>query len=179
MKSDADIIAAMVGGLEGPVTFLGSTFFRLRISGTGCAFRQKQGEFCFRDPRLWLTDSMAMRWAGVPLIVLHPPGGLLDAAAFYDRVIGTIVRAFVDGDELIGVARILDADVAMLLAKYGADTSPSVRFGEGEVEPITLKTGERFLVERDPILCDHLAICPEGVWSKGDHAEKGVQGELT
>lgn len=175
---DADVIDALADGLiDGPIAFLGSTFFRMRVSGTGCAWREKQKEFCFRDPRLWLTEDMTKRWAGAPLIWQHPATGVLDGSELSGRVVGTIVKAFVAGDELMGIARVINETAANLLAENGGDTSPAVIFEKGETEPIVLPTGERILIEREPKLIDHLAICQLGVWSKGSDAQGVEKGD--
>ena len=174
MTTDADVIDALSAGLEGPVAFLGSTFFVMRISGTGCAWRAAKGEFAFRDPRLWLTDDMAGRWAGAPCLVLHPASGVVDGESLASQIVGTVVRAFIRDAELMGVVRVIDADAATSLIKFGADTSPSVVFEETDAEPIELSDGSRVLIEGNPKLIDHLAIVERGVWSKGTDA-RGVE----
>lgn len=173
--TDADIVAGMVGGLQGPIAHCGSTYFRMRISGVGCAWRPSKQEFAFRDPRGWLTDEMAARWSGAPVIVLHPPGGTVDGETLGRSIVGTVIKAFVDDGELMGVVRIIDEYAAAMIIKYGASTSPAVVFSNDDVAPIELKNGDRILVERNPILVDHLAVTPMGVWDKGDEHNKGVE----
>ena len=68
------------------------------------------------DPAIWLSQEMIARCAGLPVIVAHPPGGTLDGDELAQRIIGTIVFSFVRGDELWGVARIIDDDTARALA---------------------------------------------------------------
>jgi hypothetical protein len=168
--TELDVIAGIrVGVLPSPTRFFNADFFALRISGTGAAWRSNVSEFCWRDPAIWLNDTMCQRWTGAPVILLHPAAQILDSESFAQRVAGSIVCAFVrDADaELWAIARILDADAAALLASGDADTSPCVVFPPDAPRTFTLAGGESMLVESDPTLCDHLAVCQRGVWSKG------------
>jgi hypothetical protein len=114
---------------------------------------------------------MALRWLGAPVVLRHPPSGTLDTASFVDTVIGAVVHAYprvVEGrPELWCVARISDMNVAELIVREGADTSPAVVLAGGTARPIELENGERRLVEPPPVFVDHLACASRGVWSKG------------
>jgi hypothetical protein len=47
-------------------------------------------------------------------------------------------------------------------------TSPAVVFRDMAVnQNMTLENGQTLLVEGEPPLFDHLAICEEGVWDRG------------
>jgi hypothetical protein len=110
---------------------------------------------------------MITRWQGVRVVWTHPKKGVLDTESFVNTVIGSICRAFVRDGELLGVARILDADAAAMMAQGEYDTSPAIILGEDSPAPIELENGDRLLVERNPTFVDHLAICARGVWSRG------------
>jgi colicin import membrane protein len=163
---ELDAVSALANGLQGPLKFAGTHYFVLRISACGAAWRASKKEFVWRDPGIWLTPTMCARWAGAPVVVSHPKEGVLDTESFVNTVIGTIVRAFVRDGELLAVARILDSDAAAMLEAGQADTSPAVVLPEDVTEPVILKNGQRWLVERPPTLCDHLAVVPKGVWSQ-------------
>jgi hypothetical protein len=162
------------GVLPSPTVFEGSTFYAMRFSGTGCAWRGT--EYCYRPPEIWLSDAMASRIRGVPLLFLHPPGGVLDSDEFAKRVIGVVIYGFIRGEELWCIARVIDAAAAAILDGGEFDTSPAVVFALGENSVIVVD-GERMLIESEPRLIDSLAICPQGVWSKGA-APSGVEISL-
>ena len=170
--TELDIVNALANGLQGPQKFCGTTYFVLRISSTGAAWREAKKEFVWRDPSVWLSPIMCARWAGAPVLISHPRDGVVDTEFFVRTVIGSIVKAFVRDGELLGVARIVDDGAAEMLAAGEADTSPAVVLPEDVTEPVILKNGQRWLVERPPTLCDHLAIVPRGVWS----AKSGTPG---
>lgn len=173
--TEADIVEGLATGvLQGPQRFCGSTFVALRISGTGAAWRPAKAEYVFRDPGIWLTETMANRWLGAPVVLTHPPSGTLDTESFIDTVIGTVVKAFVRGRELWGVARVIDADAAAALAEHALDTSPAVTFDAAQIKPIMLG-GDSILIERSPQMIDHLAIVGRGVWTKSSRTPAGVE----
>ncbi len=168
MITEADVVQGVRDDkLPSPTTFYNASFYALRISGTGAAWRENVKEFCWRSPALWKSKQMQKRWLGAPIILLHPPDSILDTQSFQERVCGSIVAAFVRGEELWCVARILDADAAELLRTCETDTSPAVIFAPGSMATFTMKDGEKMLVEPEPALVDHLAICRAGTWSKG------------
>jgi hypothetical protein len=98
------------------------------------------------------------------VIVDHPESSVLNSQEFARRCIGMIVHAFVRDSDLMGVARILDAN-AIEGMKQGADTSPAVVFSPGTGRTITVD-GKPLLIEGVPCLIDSLAICLRGVWTR-------------
>jgi hypothetical protein len=179
--TELDVARAIASGeLPSPTQFYNAAFYAVRISGTGCAWRESIKEFVWREPKIWLSSQMVERVRGCPVVWQHPKGGTLDSESFASTVVGSIVFAFVRDSELWGVARILDAGAAKLLDTGEFDTSPAVLFGPGANSVVTVR-GERLLVEETPALIDHLAICgapgagAAGVWSKGDETDKGVE----
>ncbi len=173
MTIELDVIDALANGLQSPQRFCGTTFFVLRISACGAAYRAAKNEFVWRDETIWTSPTMCARWQGAPVVVTHPKNNVLDTESFARTVIGSICRAFVrDNNELWCVARIVDAAAAAMLAEGQADTSPAVILPEDATDPFTLRNGDKWLVERAPLLCDHLAVVPRGVWSQ----KSGIPG---
>jgi hypothetical protein len=170
--TELDVIDSLVAGQQSPRQFCGTVFFVLRISACGAAWRASKNEFVWRDESIWLNPTMCARWRGAPVVWSHPRNGKLDTESFVNTVIGSVVRAFVRDADLMAVARIMDGDAAALLTAGNYDTSPAIVLPPDATEPITLKGGDKLLVERAPIFVDHLAICEKGVWS----AKSGAPG---
>jgi hypothetical protein len=167
-QTERDVILALAdGSLPSPTTFMGSEFFTIRISGTGCRYRSAHGEFVWRDPELWLRPAMQQRCVGLPVVVGHPADGTLDTKEFLQRVIGIVVHTFIPGgelDSLWGVMRVLDRSAAAELINGDYDSSPAVVLN-GDENVVPDLDGERLLVEGEPKLIDHVAICRKGVWT--------------
>ena len=144
--------------------FHGQRVFHDQISGTGCRYRSAHGEFVWRDPQLWLSPAMQQRCIGLPIIIGHPVAGVLNTKEFLQRVIGIVVHTFVSGDELWGVMRVLDRDAAAELVGGEYDSSPAVVLNGDENAVLDLD-GEKLLIEGEPKLIDHIAICRKGVWT--------------
>jgi hypothetical protein len=173
--TEQKVAAAMASGvLTSPVFWEGSSFFALRFTGTGCAYRNAANEFCYRPPEIWLSPAMCDRVRGVPVVIGHPQAGVLNGTEFIRRCVGNIIFAWPRDGELWCVARILDENAAAILEKGEFDTSPAVVFSP-DANATILVDGERLLVEGEPRLIDHLAICPAGVWGVGRDAAPGVE----
>jgi hypothetical protein len=167
------VAEAMARGLlPSPSVFENAALYAMRFTGTGCAWRG--AEYAYRPPEVYCTDAMASRIRGVPLIAFHPPAGVLNSDEFAKRVIGVVIYGYVRGEELWCIARVIDAAAATILDGGEFDTSPSVVFSPDENATIFVD-GEKLLVEGEPRLIDHLAICPAGVWGAGRGAELGVE----
>ena len=182
--TERDIAQQIAAGtLPSPTEFLGSTFFAVRFSGTGVAWRESIGEFCYRDPGLWLSPAMCGRIVGCPLIAEHPDKGALDGPEFAARVAGVLTYGFTRADALWSIARVIDADVATAMNSGAFDTSPAVLFFPADNELIELSGGEKLLVEGEPALIDHLALIftgdgNQGVWGAKSN-EIGIQTKGT
>jgi hypothetical protein len=165
--TDHDYICAMAAGLlPSPQSMPKSTsvnLFKLRITGTRIAWREKLQQWACRPEDVWLSPDMQSRWMGAPITVNHPPGGLIRGSD-PPLIVGAIVHVFVDDDNLMCIARIWNAEVAELMEKYGTDTSPGVEVGQTERIEI-----DGDVIEKEigpPRICDHLALVPLGVWSR-------------
>jgi len=173
------------GDLPSPQPLAGSWLIAMRISGTGVAYRQSLDEYCFRPPEIWLTDRMARRWLGAPVVLQHPDGGVLSSGEYQNSVLGAIVFTYIAGDELWGIARAFSNGLAAELIRpeglVSFDTSPAVSFAADGVEALELYDGSRLLIEEEPELIDHLAIIVSpagevgGVWSKDDPTNVGIK----
>jgi hypothetical protein len=162
------------GTLSSPQQFGASWYWAIRISGTGCAWRGSMNEFCWREPAVWLSPEMCARAASLPVLVDHPEKGVLNSPEFAARCVGVTVHGYVRGDELWAIARILDSGAnEILLAGAYEDTSPAVTFAPGTGPRIDIG-GNSLLVEPEPLLLDHIALCAGGVWSR-DSAPEGVE----
>jgi len=152
------------GSVPSPQEFGNSTYWAMRISGTGVAWRESVGEYCLREPTLWLSEEMQRRCLGLPVVMEHPAAGLLNSSEFAARAVGMVVYSFVRESDLMGVARILDKSAIEIL-KEGADTSPAVQFAPNTGARITID-GKPLLIEGVPMLFDHVALCSLGTWTR-------------
>jgi hypothetical protein len=161
------------GTLSSPQEFSGSWYWAIRISGTGCAWRESMQEYCWREPSIWLTPEMCARAASLPVLIDHPETNMLNGAEFAARCVGVTTFAYVRGNELWAIARILDAGAnAILLAGDYEDTSPAVTFAPGTGGKIDID-GKPLLIEPEPMLFDHICLCAKGVWTRS--GEPGVE----
>lgn len=161
------------GQLTSPQFFSNMYLWALRITGTGVTWRSKFRQYAYRSPENYLTDEFLARCSGLPVIWWHPEKNTLDSEEYATRTIGTIAFAWITGDEVWGMARIYDTDAAMNLSARQLSTSPTVTGGDDVLIDVD---GEPLLLEGNPVLLDHLAICEQGVWDKlGDPA--GVKSD--
>lgn len=167
--NELDIARAIAAGeLTSPQHYENIWLFAIRITGTGGAYRVALEEHVWRDPSLYLNPDFLARCNGLPVIIDHPKASMLNGAEFSDRVVGTIMTAFVRNDEVWGVARIYNEAAAELLRTEQLSTSPAVVFrGASDGEAIEFDDGSKLLIEGKPALLDHIAICEAGVWDKG------------
>lgn len=170
MPTELDIAKAIRDGeLLSPQQIGNSWLFAMRITGTGTAYRRELDEFVIRDPAIFLSDEFLERCNGLPVVVGHPEGGTLNSDEFARRAIGTVILPYVLGDcEVWGIARIFDDGAAQAMRAMRLSTSPAVALRRGDSTTATLKDGRAMLIEGEPVLLDHLAICAEGVWDKGE-----------
>jgi hypothetical protein len=154
------------GTLPSPQQFGASWYWAIRISGTGAAWRASEGEFVWREPEIWLTPEMRNRAAALPVLIDHPASGTLNSPEFAARCVGVTTYAYVRGDELWAIARVLDAGAnEILLAGAYEDSSPAVTFAPGTGARIEI-AGKPLLLEPEPLLFCHIALCSKGVWTR-------------
>lgn len=161
------------GDLPSPTKFGDFWLFDLRITGTNAAYRDSIDEWAFRDPKLWLTDEFVERCNGLAVVDGHPERSGLNTEEFRQRAVGSIVLPYIKGDEVWGVAKIFDADMAQLMTTTHRSTSPGVTPPKGS-EATLLEDGTKVLAEGLPLILDHLAVCEAGVWDK-DGPPSGIR----
>jgi 8-oxo-dGTP pyrophosphatase MutT (NUDIX family) len=177
--NELDIAEAMVrGDLLSPQYHHNMAMFDMRITGTGMAYRRGIKEYVFRKPEIYLNDTFLKRCNGLNVILEHPEKATLDSKEFGDRIVGNIFVPYIKGDEVWGIAKVYDDTTIRMLETGQLSTSPSVVFRDPKTtnSKITLDGGETVLIEGDPNLLDHLAICPKGVWDKGGEP-RGIEFE--
>jgi len=179
------------GSLTSPQKYQNIWLFCIRITGTATAFRRakmahdektgeptidpktgkqkilREAEFVYRRPESYLTPDFLARCNGLPVIVLHPEKMPIQSDEFSKRIIGTVFLPFIRGNEVWAVAKIFNEQAAYEMSTTQLSTSPGVITG-GEVEKFQMEDGSNVLIEGSPALVDHIAICPNGVWDKGE-----------
>lgn len=169
-KTEFDVAKAIQSGeLASPQQFGNLWLFDVRITGTDTAYRESLNEYVYRPPEHYLNDDFLARCNGLPVIVEHPEGKALDTEEFRRRIIGTIFIPYIKGEEVWGIAKIFDEAGADLMLSTHGSTSPAVVFQRSDGnKKIEMDDGSHLLIEGIPSLLDHLAICGEGVWDKGN-----------
>lgn len=165
------------GDLVSPQKYQNVWLFALRISGTGVAYRPKLDEYVLRRPADYLSADFIARCNGLPILWQHPPSDILTSDEFSKRIIGTMFLPYVQGDEVWGIAKIYNDEAAQRMQDERLSTSPGVTAAIMLKGTIEIDNGESALVvEGSPTLADHLAICRQGVWDKGQEPQ-GVRAE--
>lgn len=156
------------GAMTSPQQFENIWLFALRITGTGQSYRPELEEYVWRDPSLYLNAEFLARCNGLQVVWEHPPGQQLTQTEFERRTIGAIMLPFLCDDEVWGIAKIYDGHAAAMMLDTPLSTSPSVMFRNPTSNELRrLDDGKTLLIEGEPSLIDHLAICEAGVWDKG------------
>ena len=161
------------GDLTSPQRFHNMSLYAMRITGTGAAYRTRDEEFVWRDPSIYLNDEFLARCNGLPVTFEHPDKRLLNSDEFADRVVGTILLPYINGQDVWGIAKIYDDETVAIMEKQQLSTSPGVLVTG---DAVNLDDGSKLLIEGKPSLIDHLAICVQGVWDKAG-APSGVLSE--
>jgi 8-oxo-dGTP pyrophosphatase MutT (NUDIX family) len=168
--TETDLARAMVAGeYSSPQFFVNMWLFDIRITGTGTSYRSKDEEYVYRPPEEYLNDEFLARCNGLPVIVDHPENSNLNSEEFKKRSVGSVMLPYIKGDEVWAIVRIYDEATATLMSQEQLSTSPNVVFRNPKLENtvVTLDNGEKGLIEGNPKLLDHIAICEVGVWDKG------------
>lgn len=157
------------GAMTSPQFVRNMWLFDIRITGTGTSYRSKDKEYVYRPPENYLNEEFLARCNGLPVIVDHPEKATLDSKEFNARIVGAVLLPYIKGEEVWAIARVYDEATATLMSQEQLSTSPSVVFRNPDVEnsTVTLDGGQPLLIEGNPILLDHIAICEAGVWDKG------------
>ena len=171
LPNETEVIEKLKRGeLDSPVRFGPLWLFKMRVTGTGVAYRPDHNEWVYRPPRYYLTEKFLNRVNGLPVLTGHPKVGPVSGEEYHARSIGILVHPWIDGEEVMGIAKIYDDDDAAWIVNHLTSTSPSVTFGPGKAggELVDLENGEKLFIEGDPFYVDHLAVVQNGVWDKYD-----------
>ena len=176
--NELDLARAIASGeLQSPQRHENVWLFAIRITGTGVAYRPSLKEFVWRDSELYLNRDFLERCNGLPVIWQHPKHSVLNSKEYADRVIGSIMLPYVKGSEVWGIAKIYDETAAKAMDEHQLSTSPAVVFRDPLTnDKVRLEDGRTLLIEGEPSLLDHVAICDVGVWDKAG-APTGVLNE--
>lgn len=172
MSTELEIAQKIADGdLPSPVPFGRMWLVNLRITGTGLAYRAGLEEIVWRDPKLYLNDEFVRRCNGLPVIVNHPDDNQLTDEEFKARICGTVMLAYLKGEEVWAVCRIYDKQLVALIMKGDVSTSPGVVFDEGSGNIELEGDDDNLLIEGKPYLIDHIALVTPnegtlGVWDK-------------
>lgn len=165
--NELDIAKAIRDGeLTSPQWYENIALFAIRITGTGMAYRVGHDEIAVRNPAHYLTPEFLERCAGLPVILQHPKGTILNTEEYRERNVGSCMLPYIKGDEVWAIAKIYDEPSARMMEATQLSTSPSVVWRGADTQTIEID-GRKYLVEGDPNLLDHIAVCPQGVWDKG------------
>jgi len=159
--------AISTGQLPSPQVVGNAVLFAMRITGTGAAYREKRKEYVYRNPENYLNDGFLEQCNGLPVIFNHPDGDLLTSENYKEHLIGAIIYPYLQGVEVWGVARVLDTDAALSIIDDNLSTSPTFILAHDQQKRITLDD-INVLIEGKPELLDHVAVCADGVWDKGE-----------
>jgi 8-oxo-dGTP pyrophosphatase MutT (NUDIX family) len=176
LKANELGIARMMAydGLVSPQRYQNMWLFSIRITGTGVSYRSGRKEFVWRDPAVYMNDDFLARCNGLQVLWEHPDNALLNSKEFEERTIGSVFLPYFRADkpdEVWAIAKIYDEKAAKSMAEEVMSTSPGVNFGDPTVnDRVRLEDGRIMLIEGDPDLLDHIAVCPMGVWDKGGPA---------
>lgn len=167
--TETDIARLIANGeLTSPQQVGNMHLFAMRVTGTGTAYRSSLDEFVYRPPEHYLNDKFLARCNGLAVIYEHPEKRTLDSDEFADRVIGSVMLPYIQGEEVWGIAKIYDESAIEIMLAQQMSTSPTVVFRNlKDNSTIKLDNGEAILIEGKPSLLDHLAVCSLGVWDKG------------
>ena len=174
--NEYDIARMMaIGELDSPQTYKNVTLFKLRITGTAMAYRPKLNEYAYRLPENYLTDEFVARCNGLTVVMLHPKENILNSDEYISRNVGSVMLPYIQGDEVWAIAKIYYDPVIELLKNKQMSTSPAVLLEKSI--GWNLPDGSSFIVEGEPSLLDHVAICTRGVWDLGGEPS-GVESSL-
>lgn len=141
--------------------------YNIRITGTGVAYRLAHEEFCWRDPSIYLNTEFLARCNGLPVIFEHPNNGQpIGGEEFNNRIVGTVFLPYIRDSEVWAIAKIYDESTIEILQNVQMSTSPSVIFSPNTNILTKTNENEPLLIEGQPAILDHIAICSAGVWDK-------------
>lgn len=178
--------AMMMGELASPQRYGSFSMFVIRITGTGVAYRHRKmdgkkvvrdEEFVYRNPKDYIKSEFLERCAGLLVVMEHPDVLSMNHEEFEKRTIGMVFKAyFADATgkaapadvatDVWAVAKIYNEDAIEVMTEKQLSTSPGVVWRSADANVMTKIDGHNFLLEDNPSLMDHIAVCYQGVWDK-------------
>lgn len=167
--NELDLARAMAAGrLTSPQRYANVTLWNIRLTGTGLAYRSHLKERVWRDPSIYMNEDFLARCNGLLVIMEHPQErATVDSKEFKDRVIGTVFLPYLKEaeQEVWAIAKVYDDTANEMMDRWQLSTSPAVVLGPAENnEKVMLSGGNHLLIEGEPTLLDHVAVCPLGTW---------------
>lgn len=148
-------------GTRKGVTELDECFYLpVRITGTGLNLREKDGETIVADRAKvdYFSSAFIEHAKTLPIIVEHPKEGMLESSNLKDNpIVGNCIDAWIEKDELWGLARVFDKTLLQKFGKEINSTSPAVTIC---YEP----AAEAGIEKEVPISVNHLAFVDKGHW---------------
>jgi colicin import membrane protein len=171
---EIEIINKMITGeIIGPVITATHFLMNIRITGTGETIREYDGrQYVFNRPAgVFLSDKFLQMCNGLPVAWLHPSDrGEVRYSNFKEYIIGTIVKPYVKGIEVWGIAKIFDLTKLDEIYNGVESTSPYVTS-----KNVGLPDGR---VEEELQSINHVAIVPSGHWDQVATEEAIKKGEI-
>jgi 8-oxo-dGTP pyrophosphatase MutT (NUDIX family) len=158
--------AMAAGRLVSPQRYMNVWLFNLRITGTGMSYRKGRDEKVWRDPATYLNEEFLARCNGLQVIWVHPDKATLDSKEFNERTIGSVFLPYIRGEDVWAIAKVYDDEAAEDMILNQLSTSPTVVLSGEDDLRFKSEDGSALLIEGEPRLLDHVAICPAGVWDK-------------
>lgn len=180
--NELDVAKAMRDGeLTSPQRFANVLLVKMRVTGTGQAYRNKIDEHVWRDPSFYMNEEFRQRCYGLPVIWDHPTNKaqMLDSHEFAKRIVGTSFLPYLvdepqedagdehgdeppapDGrrQEVWTIAKLWD-DAAQKAAEHDVcSTSPCIVFTDEDLGKKVKDGDSHWLFEGPPSFADHLAL---------------------
>ena len=177
--TDGEIAEAMVRGeIVGPVVTNNLFLLNIRITGTGLTPRTygKVTRTFNRPPGVFLSDKFLDMCNGLPCAyynteIGHPTDGELDYDNFKNYIVGSVMLAYVKGEEVWGIARIFNLDLLQAIL-------------DGKVLSTSPYVTSRSLEGRDGVIdeklddLNHVAFVQAGHWDQKEVGPAMLIGEV-
>lgn len=149
-------------GLQRGILELDDCFYiPVRITGTGLSLRKDDnGKTIVADRQKvdFCSSAFLEHAKTLPILCEHPKEGMLTSENLKNNpIIGNCIDAWIQQDEVWGLARIFDKTLLSKLGKDINSTSPAVWVGYE-------KSSEDGIVKEAPATINHLAFVDKGHW---------------
>jgi len=167
-------LGLLKGITEAPSCF----YIPVRITGTGKTERRDADGNVFVEERLkteYFAPNVLKHCAALPILEGHPKGDLLTAETLKDsKIVGQTIDAWIQGEEIWGLARVYDKSLMAKLGKSIGSTSPGVWV-------VATECKHPGVVQKEiPFEINHLAFVRAGHWDQveGSRGFDASSGEI-